>query len=388
MLTAFSTAQVQAFTDVELSLQRAVTNSIGSRDRSMTISLESISEADSNAVKHAASKQSRLCHSDTPQPVRVMAAGSVRAGKPDAVASDAHVAGRARQKPRPRGNALPAAAAADMYSFAAVSGTKASATPDLYSFAAAPAARTSAEISVAAAESRASSRRNSLQSMSASAERNNPYASLASCLGGVNATDISGVPADSFASAGARVGGKPMPSMRPTVRPGSLGDSFASANARVGTLAMPSAKPGSRLAVRGSVGGSFATAGARVGGLAMPQPAAKQSITEGSSGVASKAELQQGTAAATGVDGSAAEADKVASPFESLLSVGLSAARLPTIPSGSLDSEVEYDLTSLSAPLPAAAPQKGAEDQPPPNPFASSAKRSEPLLDGWRQRAA
>ena len=386
-------AQVQAFTDVESSLQRAVTSL--SRDRSMPMAgLAPISEADSTSVsKRVTSKQSRMCQSDTPQPVRVMAARGAAGGKGDACATlAAHHHGPARPKTRPRGNTPAAAPASDMYNFPALAGS--AAAPDLYSFAAAAndGSGDPTSSSDAAAESRASSRRNSLQSMKAAAERNNPYAALASSLGGMNATVVSGGPmANSFASAGARVGGAPMPSVRPAPKPPvSMGDSFANANARVGGLAMPSVKITSRLSVVSPFSGNFATADARVGGLAMPKRSVEPTILEGSGSTEQDVEVQRGeAAAATSVGGPAAGAAKATNPYAGILNVALGADPSPAAATHVTDS-AGAKFSALSAPLLTVAPHKGDDDddQPPPNPFASSAKRSEPQMVGWRQLTA
>ncbi len=367
-------------------------NSLGGRDRSISIAgLESISEGDGKpASKGAGRKHSRMCHSDTPQPVRLSAARSAagRGSKADPCAS---TTGSARHKSRPRGNApqQPGASSTDMYSFAALSGS--GGAPDLYSsFAAAADGSSQRSSSEIAAEARAASRRNSLQSMRTSAERNNPYAGLASSLGGLNATVLAGGGggmANSFASAGARVGGKPMPSARPVSM-----DSFATANARVGGLGMPASKPASRLAITGSpAGDSFATAGARVGGGVMPKPTCEQSIKEGSEGCAADPDIdtQRGKSATTGSSESAAGCVvKVPNPYEGLLSIDLGADPASVAAAVNKDS-TNNALTTLSAPLLAttSSSPKADDNQPPPNPFASSSKRSEPQLDGWRQLA-
>ncbi len=379
---------MQAFTDVESSLQRAMMNSLGGRDRSISIAgLESISEGDGKTASKHVRKPSRMCQSDTPQPVRLSAARSAAGrGKADPCASTTNSS--ARHKSRPRGNAPQTGkSSADMYSFAALSG---SGTPDLYSSfaAAAPSGGSSQRSSSdAAAEARAASRRNSLQSMRTSAERNNPYAGLASSLGGLNATVLAGGSAggmaNSFASAGARVGGKPV----------LMGDSFATANARVGGPAMPASKPASRLAIKGSpAGDSFATAGARVGGGAMPKRICEQSIKEGSEGCAADPDIetQRGKSVTAGSSGPAAGCVvKVPNPYAGLLSIDLGAERSQAAAAEQKDG-TKNDLTTLSAPLLAAmsSPSEGDDGQPPPNPFASSSsKRSEPQLDGWRQLA-
>ena len=188
--------------------------------------------------------------------------------------------------------------------------------------------------------------------------------------------------ANSFASAGARVGAKPV----------SMGDSFANANARVGGQKLPGGKAGSRLAVTSvsAAGDSFATAGARVAGIAMPKRVCEQSIKEGSEGCAdADIETQQGRSATRGISGPAAGCVvKVPNPYAGLLSIDLGADPASVAVAVNKDS-TNNALTTLSAPLMAttSSSPKADDNQPPPNPFASSSKRSEPLLDGWRQLA-
>ena len=343
---------MQAYTDVEASLQRAMTNSLGSRDRSMIIGLESISEADSSAVPRprggVGHKQSRMCQSDNPQPIRVSAVRSVSGPKKDACNST--VLAVQTRKVRPRGNAAPAAAPGDLYSFAALPTVpSAKVTPD----SAAESSMSEAAAELAAAK--AQSRRNSLQSMQAAAEKNNPYAALASSLGGMQAAPVNGL-ADTFASAGARVGGKPMPSVRPAARAAVSGNFFAMADARVGGAAMPP---------------RAAKAGGQLG------PDDGRTGLEGREGKAEVTNTEEPAAGATATN-----------PYAGMFDVMNAAPPPPLAATNAEDTaQMRNSFSALSAPLPGAtvaSHHKDDDDQPPPNPFASSSKRSEPQLEGWR----
>jgi hypothetical protein len=258
------------------------------------------------------------------------------------------------RKVRPRGNAAPAAASGDLYSFAALAmlpDPGAQATSE-----SATAPMSTARAAIAAAK--ASSRRNSLQSMQAAAEKNNPYAALASSLGGMQAAAPNGI-ANSFASADARAGGKPIPSVRPAARAAVSFDSFAMADARVG-------------------------------GVAMPSRLAKFAAQQGPGAASPEREAQQETTAVTSPEQPAAAAPEAASPNAVILCTAVRPAELPPTPFAATETEdtaqPHSGFSALSAPLPVATDHKDSDDdQTPPNPFASSSKRSVPQLEGWRK---
>ena len=351
---------------MENSLQRALT-SLGSRGQSMmNIGLEPISEADSNSVTRGGVgvKQSRMCHSDQPQQIRVSAARSGAVPKQDACSTTVPP-----RKVRPRGNAAPAAVPGDLYSFAALPTVPDAGAPSTSDSPVAPMSAARAGIAAA----RASSRRNSLQSMQAAAEKNNPYAALASSLGGMQGAAPVGL-ANSFASADARVGGKSMPSKLPTARAAVTFDSFAMADARVGGAAMP------------------------------PRPG-KASGPHVSGGASAGLEGQQGMTAVKDTVQSASVALEATNPYAAIMSTAVRPVRLPPTPFAATDTEdktatnneattatdtednaqLHSGFSALSMPVPVATDRKDDDDQPPPNPFASSSKRqSVPQLEGWR----